>query len=105
MVDKIAAEQQQIGHRRCDDLFQLVAEMLGCALPEVQIAHVEYAKRMVYLREADHLAADVGRFARSDFNLPGKSHASDIPRVQRRELDRQGLQVRPCRLLPASHLP
>ena len=77
-VDKIAAEQEQLGVRGCDDPLQLIAKMFGFALPKMQIAHVEHAKRTVYVRQTDPLAADVGRFVRSDLNLPGKSHLCSI---------------------------
>jgi hypothetical protein len=43
-VNKIAAEQEQLGVRGCDDALQLIAKMFGCLLPKMQIAHVQHAK-------------------------------------------------------------
>jgi hypothetical protein len=39
-VNKIAAEQEQIGVRGCDDPLQLVAKTFGFSLSKMQIAHV-----------------------------------------------------------------
>ena len=53
-------------------------------LAQVQIAHVERAKRTIQLRQPDHLAADGGRLADAKLNLPRKSHRSQFPQGRRR---------------------
>jgi len=78
LVDKIAAQQKQIGVRGCDDPLQLLAKVFGFEFPKMQIAHIKHAKRTVYIRETDPLAADIGRRVRSDLNLPGKSHLFSV---------------------------
>jgi hypothetical protein len=73
-VHQIAAEEKQIGFCGNDDSIQLSDKPPGFMPHQMQIAHVEYAKRSIEMRQFDRFPADLRRRRRADFKFPGKMH-------------------------------